>query len=88
MFDLHGRVALVTGGGQNSGEGIAKALGRQGAAVIVNGLRVEPIERVAHEIVEAGGRAVASSFDVTDFDAVLESVRAAEAELGHTWTSS
>jgi 3-oxoacyl-[acyl-carrier protein] reductase len=83
MFNLRGRVALVTGGGQNSGEGIAKALARQGAAVIVNGLRVEPIQRVAADIEAVGGRAVASSFDVTDFAAVHSHVRAAEAELGH-----
>lgn len=82
MFILTGRVALVTGGGQNSGEGIAKALALRGAAVIVNGRRVEPIERVAAEIVAAGGRAVASSFDVTDFDAVQERILAAETVLG------
>lgn len=83
MFDLNGRVALVTGGGQNSGEGIAKALAQRGAAVIVNGRRIEPIERVAADIVAEGGRAVASSFDVTDFDAVQDGIRAAESDLGH-----
>lgn len=82
MFSLTGRIALVSGAGQSVGEGIAKVLAQQGAAVIVNDLHSDRAEKVAGGIVEAGGAAVASAFDVTDFDATLAAVRAAEGELG------
>ncbi|WP_064076022.1 SDR family NAD(P)-dependent oxidoreductase [Prescottella equi] len=83
MFNLDGRVALVTGAGQNAGEGIARALARQGAAVIVNGLRSDRVEKVAATIREGGGSAIAAAFDVTDFDSALQHIRAAESDLGH-----
>ena len=65
-FDLTGQVAVVTGGGTGIGEGIAKAYAGAGAAVVVAARRTEPIERVAAEIVAAGGQAIAVQTDVTD----------------------
>lgn len=82
MFDLTGRIALVSGAGQSVGAGIATMLARQGAAVIVNDLHSDRAEKVAAGIVEEGNRAVAAAFDVTDLDATISHVRAAEAELG------
>ncbi len=82
MFSLAGRIALVSGAGQSVGEGIAKVLARQGASVIVNDLFPDRAEKVAAAIVEEGNTAVASAFDVTDYDATLECVRAAEETLG------
>ncbi|ABH00076.1 short-chained dehydrogenase (plasmid) [Rhodococcus jostii RHA1] len=81
MFELNGRIALVSGAGQSVGEGIAKVLARQGATVIVNDLIATRAEKVAAGIVEEGGKAIARAFDVTNFDATLEAVRSAEAEL-------
>lgn len=83
MFSLEHRVALVTGAGQSVGAGIAKALAAQGAAVIVNGLRPDPLAAVVSEIIDSGGRATASAFDVTDFESVAKHIRAAEEEFGH-----
>ncbi len=82
MFSLAGRIALVSGAGQSVGEGIAKVLARQGAAVIVNDLFADRAEKVAAAIVEEGNVAVAAAFDVTDFGSTLDHVRAAEKELG------
>ncbi|HJP24735.1 MAG TPA: SDR family NAD(P)-dependent oxidoreductase, partial [Acidimicrobiales bacterium] len=78
MFDLTGRIALVTGGGQNIGAGIAQMLATAGALVLVNDLRADRAEKIVADIVESGGQATAAPFDVTDRDAVL----AAVADLG------
>ncbi len=77
LFDLTGRVALVTGAGQNVGAGIARALAGQGATVAVNDVRAERAQAVVDDIISAGGRAVAAPFDVTDFASVTGAVAAA-----------
>ncbi len=82
MFELDGRVAVVTGAGQNVGAGIARMLAAQGAAVAVNDIRAERAEEVASAIRGAGGRAVAVGFDVTDYDGVVAGVSEVDAELG------
>lgn len=82
MFDLAGRVALVTGAGQGVGAGIARCLAAQGATVAVNDARAERAEECAAAIVAAGGRAAASVFDVTDYAAVTAAVDAVVAEHG------
>ncbi|MBB5628052.1 SDR family NAD(P)-dependent oxidoreductase [Sphaerisporangium krabiense] len=74
MFELDGKVALVTGAGQNVGAGIARVLAAQGATVVVNDFHADRAERTAKEIVAAGGAARPLSFDVSDFDAVTAAV--------------
>ena len=81
MFDLSGKVALVTGAGQNVGAGIARALAARGAAVAVNDLHAERAEQVAKEIEAAGGRAIAAPFDVTSPDAVQSAVASIASRL-------
>jgi 3-oxoacyl-[acyl-carrier protein] reductase len=78
MFDLTGRVALVTGAGQGVGDGIASALAAQGATVVVNDIVAARATAVAETLTGQGLAARASAFDVTDLDAV----KAAVADLG------
>jgi len=58
MFDLTERVALVTGASRGIGEAIAKAYAQQGARIVVSSRKQEACQKVAQEIVAAGGEAV------------------------------
>lgn len=78
LWDLRGRVALVTGAGRGLGLEIAKGLARSGAQVLLNGRRQAPLEAAAQAIAGEGGTAEAMPFDITDAAAVA----AAFAALG------
>jgi NAD(P)-dependent dehydrogenase (short-subunit alcohol dehydrogenase family) len=78
MGRLDGRVAIVTGAGRGIGASVARLLASEGASVVVNDLGVAvdgsgtdsgPAHEVVAEIAEAGGKAVASGADITDFAA-------------------
>lgn len=82
MFELKGRVTLVTGAGRNIGAGIARALAAGGAAVAVNDFFPDRARSVADEIHRAGGKSIAVPADVTDFAAVRRMVDETRAALG------
>jgi len=67
-IDLTGRTALVTGASRGIGEAIALRLAGTGANVICAARSLEQVERVAAEIVNAGGTASAVQLDITGTD--------------------
>lgn len=62
---LQGRTAIVTGGGGGIGGAIARIFGREGANVVVGDLKPEAADKVAAEIVAAGGKAMGCALDVS-----------------------
>ncbi|MDE2404112.1 MAG: SDR family oxidoreductase [Sphingomonadales bacterium] len=82
ILDLGGQVALVTGGGQGAGRGIARMLAGHNARVVVNDFVLDRAEAVAQEIRDAGGEAVAVQADVGDLESVRAAVAKAEAAVG------
>jgi len=81
-IDLDGRVAVVTGGGSGIGEATAKLLARANAAVAVADLAEDAAKRVAGEIDEAGGQALAVALDVADPQSVAAGLDRVRAEFG------
>lgn len=75
LFDLHGRVALVTGSTQGLGLTIARGLAQAGAAVIVNGRHAEKVEQTVETLTTEGHEAHGLVMDVTDEDSVTEKLR-------------
>jgi 2-deoxy-D-gluconate 3-dehydrogenase len=70
MFDLSGRIALVTGGNGGIGLGMARGLGRSGATVIIAGRNEDKSAAALRELQSAGVRAESLPADVTDESAV------------------
>ena len=64
-FDLTGRTALVTGGAQGLGAGIAEAFARAGAAVMIGDIREEAGQESAETVAKHGGRTGFVRMDIT-----------------------
>jgi NAD(P)-dependent dehydrogenase (short-subunit alcohol dehydrogenase family) len=88
---LEGKVVVVTGAGGGIGRDFALAMAANGARVVVNdigasvsgeGLDAGPAQKVVHEIVAAGGEAVASTDSVADWDAAQRIVQCALDSFG------
>ena len=59
LFDLSGKVALITGASRGIGEATARLMAQQGATVIISSRKQEDLDKVAASINEAGGHCVA-----------------------------
>src|SRR5688572_16896727 len=66
MFDLTGRVALITGGNSGIGEAMARGLASAGASVAIAGRNQEKSSAIAAELAASGGRAISVAADVSD----------------------
>ncbi|MCR9092274.1 SDR family oxidoreductase [Algiphilus sp.] len=82
LFDLSGRVALVTGSSRGIGEATARLLAAYGAHVIVSSRKQEACDTVAASIREAGGKASAIAAHQGDSEALEALVSKVEAEAG------
>jgi len=77
LFDIRGKVALVTGASSGLGENFAKALAARGAVVIAAARRADRLETLVSGIRAEGGTAHAVALDVTDPASVDSAVRKA-----------
>jgi len=82
LFNLSGKVALVTGGNGGIGLGMAQGLADAGAAILVAGRNDEKNAAAVATLVESGSDAAAATADVTDEAAVAAMVEAALSRWG------
>jgi len=82
LFNLNGKVALVTGASSGFGSHFSKVLAASGAKVIVAARRQQRLENLVSEIKASGGEAMSVVMDVTDETSVASAFEIAEAALG------
>src|SRR3954468_13994157 len=82
LFDLSGRIALVTGSGGGLGRSIAGGLQRAGAQVVLNGRDTEKLDTARAALRAEGGDPQVAAFDVTDSAAVEDAVARIEWDVG------
>ncbi len=82
IFDLHGKVALVTGASSGLGVRFAEVLAENGAAVALVARRAERLDALKARIEQAGGKAIAVAADVCDRAAMAAAFDAAEKAFG------
>jgi NAD(P)-dependent dehydrogenase (short-subunit alcohol dehydrogenase family) len=91
MGALDGRVAVITGAGRGIGREHALLFAREGASVVVNdlggtndgeGADIGPAQEVVEEITSAGGKAVANTDNVADWDGARAVIQQAVDEFG------
>ncbi len=82
LFDIRGRVALITGANAGIGLGYAEAIASQGGDVVIWGRRTDRNEEARKKLAAYGGRVMTDVVDVADEDAQIRGFEKAIAEMG------
>ena len=82
LFDLSGKIALVTGSVAGLGKAMAMALSRQGATVILNGRSDEHLATTEQEFSGLGLDVHTACFDTSDLDAAVSQLKTINRDLG------
>ena len=82
LFDLTGRIALVTGSSQGIGLALARGLGQAGASLVLNGRDEGKLAAAADRLRGEGLRVSTAAFDVTQGAAAEQAIARVEAEVG------
>jgi NAD(P)-dependent dehydrogenase (short-subunit alcohol dehydrogenase family) len=82
LFDLTGKVALVTGANSGLGFGFAEGLARAGSDIVLWGRRADANERAAEKLRSLGAKVHTDAVDVTDEAAIVAGVASALAAMG------
>jgi 7-alpha-hydroxysteroid dehydrogenase len=82
LFDLTGKVAIVTGGGNGIGKASCLMLAKAGASIAVSDLKLDDAEAVAKEITSMGGKAIAVECNVTEDSHLVNLADRTVQELG------
>ena len=82
LFNLSGKLALITGSSQGIGFALAQGLAEHGAEVVINGRNQAKVETAVKILQDAGHKAHISTFDVTNREAVKAGVDAIERDIG------
>ena len=82
LFDIRGKVALITGANAGIGLGYAEAIAREGGDVVIWGRREDKNEQARQQLAAHGGRVFADVVDVADEAAQIRGFEKALAEMG------
>ena len=82
IFDMTGRVALVTGAASGMGRAMAIALAEVGADLMLADLNAEGVEQTAEVIRQLGRRVVAARYDISDIAQIRTMFEQLDAEFG------
>src|SRR5579859_4729929 len=82
LFDLSGRVGLVSGTAQGMGRSMAIAFAEAGADVMIVDINEEGVQRTAEHIRSLGRRAVPLAVDITDISQIREMFARLDKEFG------